>query len=115
MQINFYEHLYSSANCDTTFNHMFLEGLPQITKDSIQHLNSEITLTEISEIVSNMKTGKSPGTDGLTVDFYQFFWAELKDLVFNSLKMSVATGILSDEQRRAVLKLIPKKKKISRN
>ena len=58
-----------------------------------------------------MKTGKTPGTDGLTVDFYLFFWKNIKTLLFKCFCEIQQRGIMSEEQRRAVLKLIPKKGK----
>jgi len=33
-----------------------------------------------------MPLGKSPGQDGLTTNFYKFFWVDLKDLLFKALK-----------------------------
>jgi hypothetical protein len=32
-----------------------------------------------------MKNGKSPGSDGFTVDFYKFFWNDIGAFVFQSL------------------------------
>jgi hypothetical protein len=30
----------------------------------------------------SMKNGKSPGSDGFTVDFYKFFWKDIGAFVF---------------------------------
>ena len=38
----------------------------------------EVTDTECSEAIGNMKLNKSPGLDGLTVEFYRAFWGNLK-------------------------------------
>ena len=46
-----------------------------------------MTIDEISFAVENMNTNKSPGPDGLTVEFYRKFWDILAPhlvLVFNS-------------------------------
>jgi hypothetical protein len=32
-----------------------------------------------------MINGKSPGSDGYTVDFYKFFWKDIGPFVFQSL------------------------------
>ena len=58
-----------------------------------------------------MKKGKAPGLDGLTVDFYKVFWAEVGSLLFASLKHAQKTGQLSISQKRAVIKLLPKRDK----
>ena len=56
-----------------------------------------------------MPYGKSPGHDGLTKEFYEHFWDDLKFYFFNSLRQSKIDGNLSISQRRAVIKLIAKK------
>ena len=52
-----------------------------------------------------MSIGKSPGNDGLTVEFYTFFWDDIKNLLFESLKHSCIS------QRQAIIKLIEKRDK----
>ena len=56
-----------------------------------------------------MKKNKSPGSDGLSVEFYQTFWNELKDLVLQSLNTAYETGKLSKSQRKSFLSLMFKK------
>ena len=52
---------------------------------------------------------KSSGHDGLTKEFYEYFWEDLKFYFINSLKQSKIEGNLSISQRQAVIKLIVKK------
>ena len=40
--------------------------------------DGEITVTECSDAVNEMKLNKSPGLDGLSVEFYRTFWDKLK-------------------------------------
>ena len=61
-----------------------------------------------------MGSGKSPVIDGLTVEFYKFFWNDLKDVYFESVKYSKIKGELSTSQRQALIKLIEKKDKDKR-
>ena len=56
-----------------------------------------------------MPNGKPPGHNGLTKEFYEHFWADLKFYFINSLKQSKIEGSLSISQRQAVIKLIAKK------
>ena len=58
-----------------------------------------------------MKSNKSPGTDGLTSEFFMFFWQNIKLLVLDSIIYAFENKQLSCEQRRGVLRLIPKKGK----
>jgi hypothetical protein len=65
-------------------------------------------------IHNEMDTGKSPGDDGLTVNFYRKFWQYLVDPLVKSLQVSQEKGQLSDSQRRSVIRLIAKKGKDQR-
>lgn len=47
---------------------------------------SDIRIEEMDLVVSKMTLNKSPGIDGLTTHFYQFFWKELRDFVFRVLE-----------------------------
>ena len=58
-----------------------------------------------------MKCNKTPGTDGLTKEFYAHFWNQIKDILIESYNHSFKEGYLSCEQRRGVIRLIPKKDK----
>ena len=58
-----------------------------------------------------MPNNKSPGNDGLTKEFYETFWEEIKTLFCNSIKKSYQNGELSISQRQALIKLIEKKNK----
>ena len=58
-----------------------------------------------------MKNGKSPGSDGFTVEFYKFFWNDIKTLLIDSFNYAFTHGELSLDQKRGILTLIPKKDK----
>ena len=47
-------------------------------------------------------------TNGLTKEFYETFWDELKKIFVNSVKEAKEIGHLSTPQRQAILKLIEK-------
>ena len=58
-----------------------------------------------------MPSNKSPGNDGLTKEFYETFWEEIKITLCTSITKSYQNGELSTSQRQAVIKLIEKKGK----
>ena len=57
-----------------------------------------------------MKSNKSPGLDGLTVEFYRKFWDSLKKLLPDALNEGYTEGQLANSQRVGVLSLMYKKK-----
>ena len=61
-----------------------------------------------------MKNDKSPGSDGLTKEFYVCFFNEVSNTLITALNHSFTTGLLSTSQRQAVITLIEKKGKDKR-
>ena len=109
LQKNFYKDLYSTNKRNDYFDETFLTNLPKISRKSLVLTETDISLNELSFAIKNMHSGKTPGSDGLTVDFYKFFWEDIKHIVHNSIRSAYNSEKMSEEQRRAVLRLIPKK------
>ena len=59
--------------------------------------------------MKNMKKNKTPGNDGLTKEFYETFWDELKIPLMESVNQAFHTNTLSILQRQLVIKLNEKK------
>ena len=55
-----------------------------------------------------MKNDKSPGNDGITKEFYELFWDDIKNSS-DPINNSFRSGELSTSQKQAVIKLIQKK------
>ncbi|CAM2111600.1 unnamed protein product [Caretta caretta] len=72
-------------------------------------LELPLTLAEFSEALRRMPTNKSPGMDGLTVEFYRVFWDVLGPDLVTVWAESLQSGVLPLSCRRAVLALLPKK------
>ena len=71
----------------------------------------ELSVEECGKSLRGLPNNKVPGSDGFTSEFYKFFWPDIKDLVFSSFQTSFNEGVVSIEQRRAVLTLLPKQNK----
>ena len=70
-----------------------------------------LTLDECHTALEAMANNKTPGTDGLSVEFYKYFWDDMKCIILDSFNYAFETGTLSVEQRRGVITLVPKKDK----
>ncbi len=48
--------------------------------------DGDLRLEGLDSAIKKMHLGKSPGQDGLTTNFYKFFWEDIKDLLLKALK-----------------------------
>ena len=58
-----------------------------------------------------MQNNKSPDNDGLSKEFYETFWEELKKPFMYAIQKSYNIKQLGVSQRQAVIKLVEKKRK----
>ena len=115
-QRRFYIKLYSSQNPrvnDPRFNLLFTGDMIKTLDDCEQKESCEglLTVEECKEALKNFSKNKSPGTDGLTAEFYRFFWDLLSDTMVNSFNYGFQKGKLAVSQRQSIIRLIPKKDK----
>ena len=68
-----------------------------------------LTKAECFQALKSMKSGKTPGSDGLPIEFYKVFWHKIWDCLLNTINYAYTEGKFSISQRRGIIKLIPKK------
>lgn len=78
-------------------------------------LEEEITIDELTCVMRNMKSGKSPGSSGFTIEFFRHFWEILKHSLHRSILYATANRQLSITQREGIITLIPKDKSRAHN
>ncbi|CAM2110250.1 unnamed protein product [Caretta caretta] len=106
---DFYTSLFSPDPTDHGACGVLWEELPTVSVDDRDRLELPLTLAEFSEALRRMPTNKSPGMDGLTVEFYRVFWDILGPDLVTVWAESLQSGVLLLSCRRAVLALLPKK------
>ena len=110
--MKFYENLYKSqTNVNDEEIDEYLENTFTSTLNDSEANNCEgkFTVDSCYEALQDMKLNKSPGLDGLSVEFYLAFWSQIKHMVTNSLNEGYEKGHLSTSQRQSVYSLIYKK------
>lgn len=112
-QTTFYSDLYSNkvlyldTNLQTdTFKSLNGVKLPDHQSNKLEE---KLSYTEITRCLKLMKNNKSPGLDGFTVEFFQFFWINIGKFVLRSLNEAYNRGELSVSLRRGVITCIPRK------
>ena len=83
-------------------------SLPLINNEFFNLCENDLTEDELLISLKSMQNNKTPGNDGLTKEFYETFWNEIKYVFLKSLKQVKEKGQLSISQRQAVIKLIEK-------
>ena len=97
--------------CSLINAHLSQINTPILSEEWSQTCEGPITESELLNVLESMPNNKSPGNDGLTKEFYETFWEEIKTPLCNSIKKSYQNGELSISQRQAVIRLIEKKDK----
>ena len=87
---------------------------PQLSVEESLNLNQALDVKELSQALKEMKNGKCPGQDGLTVALYKCFWKELRDPLYDAFEHGLEEGLLHASARRGVISLIPKAKSDTR-
>ncbi|CAM2106466.1 unnamed protein product [Caretta caretta] len=105
----FYGSLFSLDPTDPNACRVLWEELPMVSAGDRDRLELPLTLAEFSEALSCMPTNKSPGMDGLTMEFYCVFWDVLGPDLVTVWAESLQSGVLPVSCRRAVLAFLPKK------
>ena len=110
VQVEFYESLYQTQSIDKDKAEMFTETIDKkVSQDSKMNLNKDISLEEALKALTKMKRNKSPGPDGIIVEFYQIYWEIIKEDLIEGFEYSFETEELSHTQYLAVIKLLYKK------
>ena len=89
---------------------LFVQSLktPKLQDQKRNELEGKITLVECKVVLRTLSSGKSPGEDGFTWEFYNcFFDLPGQDLV-NCFNEAYVKGEMSISQRRGVISFFPK-------
>ena len=72
----------------------------------------ELIEKQMKNALNKMENNKTPGNDGLTKEFLEKPWLQIKSPLLLFFKKCILTGELSTSQKQAVVKLLQKKKEI---
>lgn len=107
-QTQYYENLYKEKQqTDTNFN-FFDEHVPKLNANAKVKCDGLISENECEKALKEMKNQKSPGSDGLTTEFYKVFLSDIKALFVKAINYSYQTGHLSELQKQSIITLLPK-------
>ena len=104
-QVKFYQALYTK---DKNVKFDFVDSPVKLDEEHKERLESEFQIEELSMALFSMANDKSPGRDGLTVNWYKI-GTKIKLILFGAIKESIQQGKFYDNALKGVISLIPKK------
>ncbi len=104
-EISFFDSLYAKVdvengilnnNCD-----LFTKNnkIPKLSDKEKEACDTDILEAEILASLKLLQNEKSPGSDGLTTEFYKCFWHDIKLSLVESKRYCIIKGELSVEQK----------------
>ncbi|KAJ0009052.1 hypothetical protein NQD34_016467 [Periophthalmus magnuspinnatus] len=110
----FYQELYTQPPAANEKSiDRFLSGLelPKIQDSQNEMLVKPITIKEVNLAITKLKSGKSPGSDGYTGEWYKCLRANLTPLLLRTFNWVLQTGEIPPSWCEAIISLIPKENK----
>ena len=104
---NYYSKLYMTKGKITKTYIEKLE-IPQISQQMKGELERPITQYEISLAIKEMKLNKTPGCDGLPIDFYKVFYPKIREFLLKLFHEIVREGEFHLSAKRGILSLLEK-------
>ena len=112
---------YNKPSLSTQEIHTHLDNftndinLPKLNQGDKDMCDSPITEREVAQAVISMNNGSAPGTDGIPVEFYKFFWQHLRTPLLKCFRSSFRSKKLPYSERLGVMSLIHKGKDLERD
>ena len=113
-QKTFYSNLYESKH--PNFSTVNMQPFVNTNNPFIDKLNDQeqhelvglLTENELLKSLKGMSNQKSPGIDGFTIEFYKFFWSDVKLYLLNYLNQAYEKGELSVSHKQGMITCLPK-------
>lgn len=93
----FYSYLYTSEykakdqDLNTFFNGL---DLPALSVSDNAEMESPITQSEIEQAISKLASGKTPGEDGFTIEFYKRYSKDLSPILLMLFNEAIETELM---------------------
>ena len=112
---SFYFNLYSEENSGHSSS--FLDDVKEfltLTEEIRNSCEGKIEYNECFKVLQSFQKNKTPGNDGLTIEFYVAFWPLIGKHLVDCVNYSFEFGELSISQKQAIITLVEKKGKDKR-
>lgn len=109
----FYADLYTTENCESISMAQFFDSLeiPSVTPNDRSDLDNTISTAEILQAIRKMKSGKAPGPDGFSIEFFKKFADNLAPLLKEVYREALESKSLPPTMTQATISVLLKKGK----
>ena len=111
----YFKNIYKSKNIslETSNSAHFFDSpdLKTLNNEDAEGCEGLLTMKECADALNKFQNNKTPGSDGLTIEFYRYFWNVIGHFMIDSFNYAYEHGHLSISQRLGIISLIPKKGK----
>ena len=111
----YYKNLYSRkinmVHPDMLEHFLDQPSIPKLSEEERLSCEGRITIEECVKALDTFENGKTPGNDGIPIEFYKTFWSCVGELMTNVFNYSFDSGEMSNSQKQAIITLIDKKDK----
>ena len=104
-----YSKIYKNEKINLVAANEITKEAPQVTGLQNSLLIQEISLEEIRNMIRSLLNNKSPGSDGLTYEFYKLTEEVITPLLHNLFNQVLLSGLLPKSWCKNLIILIPKK------
>ena len=116
--VDFYKNLFAKDGLDLRVQASLIDDLEfSLSASECDSCEGAFSSEELFSALNNLQTGKSPGSDGLSTEFYIAFWEDLGNVLTLVLNECYRRGSLTDSQRGGLLRLVFKRddKRLAKN
>lgn len=93
---------------DADLHKVFEDFSMLITEARNDSLFKDITELELFGVVDSMARGKTPGHDGIPMEFFQYAWPALGNDLYWMIRKNINKRQFHEEVTKGLLSLIPK-------
>ena len=107
----FYEKLFSKKELTGSLSteNAFFEGIKTVPVEFLEILVAKITLEEVEIAINSFLNGKTPGVDGLSIEFYKAVFPIIGEVLVKLFNTFFNDGFIPAKNKIGLISLIPKK------
>ena len=98
---SYYKKLYDKKETQNSRINFFDDSIKKLDETEKQACEGLITELECTKALKGMQNNKSPGSDGITVEFYKIFWNTIKQHYIRSINYSFEAGPSQNYRNKA--------------